>query len=135
MFYINWFALLLSAIVSFGVGAIWYNEKLFGMSWKEVHGINPKPNSDGMMRMMTTGFIATLIYCFVLSIVLVKTENHTCMADGMKFGFLIGLGIAGMAIAIQYTFLNKPAKAFFIDAGYMIFISILTGGITGAFGA
>lgn len=132
MFYINWIAVIISAVVSYGIGAIWYHEKVFGKSWKDEMLMQGLKKKDGhSVQDMVKAFVMTLIYVFFLAIITTKMEYSSCLADGVKSGLMLGAGIVAMAQGIHYTFGGKSNRIWMIDAGYIVVISVVSGGIIG----
>ena len=80
---LNWIALLVSTIVGLGSYLFFVNYIKF----------LPQNGGGENSRNILPQFIAFIILAFVLYLLMIKSDNHSCMADGLKFGFLLGIGI------------------------------------------
>ena len=124
-------ATILSAIVFFGIGAVWYNAlqrpwlegvgKTFEQLMAE-QGSSPLPYA--------IGFVAILIMCYTLAHLIVRTGSST-LAGGMRIGALVALGLVGAMLALNYGFESRPAALWLVNAGYALVGLTLAGGIIG----
>lgn len=126
---INFLAVLVAAILSFGIGALWYSPVLFGNAWMKLVGKTEEQiKSQNMVKIFGTAFILAVIISFNLAAFLGAESN---LQLGMFYGGLAGIGWVSCSIGIVYLFEGKPLKLFFIDAGYQIVTYIIMGGIIG----
>ncbi len=123
----NHWAVLLSAVILWVLGAIWYSPLLFSKPWMALVGRDrgdPKAAVAGMI----VSFIGNLILALVLA--------HTVLwsgADSFGFGAFIGfiswLGFIAGPLAAQALFESRPFKLFAINAGYWLVGLPICGGI------
>ncbi len=74
---INFFAIILATIISFGLGSLWFS-KLFGKTWMKIHHADPKEMSMSMKSMwkfFLTEFVLTFIINFFLYIVIMQSTS------------------------------------------------------------
>src|SRR5688572_7333989 len=66
---INYLAVIVAAIVAFGLGAVWYAPPVLGKKWMQLTGRNPE-NATGENTALAMGlaFLATLIGVFALAL-------------------------------------------------------------------
>lgn len=58
------------------------------------------------------GCLTLLVLTFVLYVLMIKSENHSCMADGLKFGFLVGIGIVCPSLLLSSDSSNFNVNSF-----------------------
>lgn len=127
--HVNYLAVLVAAIVSFGIGSLWYSPVLFGNVWMKLIGKTEEQiKNQNMSKIFGTAFILSLIICFNLAAFLGPERD---LVWGMTAGALAGIGWVSCSVGIIYLFEGKPLKLFFIDAGYQVVTYIIMGGILG----
>ncbi|MHC1737664.1 MAG: DUF1761 domain-containing protein [Ignavibacteriaceae bacterium] len=125
---INYLAVIVSAILSFVIGSLWYGP-LFGKIWLKEIGLDPKElEQANMFKIFGTAFILTLIIGFNLAAFLGPDSDLT---SGLLYGALAGIGWVSASIGVVYLFGRKSFKLFLVDAGYQVVIYTLMGGIIG----
>ena len=67
---VNVIAVIVAAIVSFAFGSLWYSPILFGKLWMKLSKVDMKNSKKGMGKIMTAGFITTLIIAFILELLI-----------------------------------------------------------------
>jgi len=113
---VNLWAVLITAIVSMIVGALWYGP-LFGKAWMRFVGFNK--DSVKKMKMtatksMTLGFIGSLIMAYVLT-VFVGLSGANTLVEGAMVGFWVWLGFAMPLNASVFLWEGKSIKLFFLN--------------------
>ena len=113
---VNLWAVLITAIVSMIVGALWYGP-LFGKAWMRFVGFNK--DSVKKMKMtatksMTLGFIGSLIMAYVLA-VFVGLSGANTLVEGAMVGFWVWLGFAMPLNASVFLWEGKSIKLFFLN--------------------
>ncbi|MBW1656923.1 DUF1761 domain-containing protein [Flavobacterium quisquiliarum] len=159
---INFFALLISAIVTLVVGFIWYSPKVFGTIWMKENNLTQEELRKGSMFKI---FGLTYIFSLMITMTLMSLTIHQSgaigmvggpplmdsakpsfaafMADyGMAYrtfkhgalhGFMSGLFFAFPLIGINGLFERKSWKYIFIHTGYWLITLTLMGGIVCGF--
>ncbi|MFD2941349.1 DUF1761 domain-containing protein [Flavobacterium notoginsengisoli] len=159
---INFFALLISAIVTLVVGFIWYSPKVFGTIWMKENNLTQEELRKGSMLKI---FGLTYIFSLMITMTLMSLTIHQSgaigmvggpplidsakpsfaafMADyGMAYrtfkhgalhGFMSGFFFAFPLIGINGLFERKSWKYIFIHTGYWLITLTLMGGIVCGF--
>ena len=69
---INYLAVLVSAIVGFGIGALWYSPLLFGKVWMQLMNLSKesleKAKEKGMAKKFAVAFAAMLVMSYILAV-------------------------------------------------------------------
>lgn len=119
----NLWAVLVSALLFWFLGAAWYSPALFAKPWMAALGVVPGHEKTGFAAAMISSLIGDLITAFViLHFVLWSGANSA--GTGMFIGFLCWLGFF---VAIQFPqglYEKRPFIVFAINGGYW-FVGLL----------
>ena len=96
MAHMNLLPIIVSAILYFVIGWIWYSPKAFGKKWMELTQIKCEECKGGLAKCCLGAFVIGLIVSAVMSY-FVGLSGATNMFEGAKIGFLAWLGF-GAAI-------------------------------------
>lgn len=124
---INYYAVLVAAVLSFAVGGLWYSPMLFGKMWLkemklEADDIKQKPS------VFILSFVFALVAVFVLADLLgANPELMHAVTVCAMVGAIVFLGLG-----ITYQFSNKSLRHLLIDGGYHLVIFTLFGLILGS---
>lgn len=120
---VNWLAIIVGFVVSFGLGSIWFSTKMFGKKWVEGVGLNP----DGPEKPPIAAMSAQLVGTFLLSWVVGVTASN----DALLTIILITLTIIILSGANGF-FVGKNAYVRHTEAGFtfaMVVIMVICQGI------
>jgi len=127
--HINYWAVLVSTVLAFVLGSLWYGP-LFGKAWmKEMNFTEEELKKANMVKIFGTAFVLNIIISLNLAAFLGPKADF---AFGLFAGAAAGIGWVAASLGITYLFGRKSLKLFFIDAGYQAVIYTLMGGILGA---
>lgn len=116
----NYWAVLVSAVVYHVLGAIWYGP-VFGKPWMKLVGLTPESikttSKKEMILAYSSGFIAGLFVSFGSALLIQKTNVQT-VTDILSLAGLLAAGFVGATALPSYMFLKKPFKLYLIDVGY-----------------
>jgi hypothetical protein len=125
--HINYFAVIVAAILNMIVGAIWYGPLLFAKQWMAVNNINPEDMKNvNPAPMYAQSIVVTVVSYFVLAMAITVT-GAVRLNGGMSIAFWLWLGFIA---PVQYTanlFSSKKVTAFFIDTGYQLITMLIAG--------
>jgi len=134
---INYWAVLVAAIVSMGIGSLWYGV-LFVKPWMRMMGYTEESMKGMRMtpkKAMTLQFIVSLIMAYVLAyfvIVAGAFDSLSVWGAGVATAFWIWLGfIVPITIGIV-LWENKPWKLWFINASNYLVTLLIMGAILGS---
>jgi UDP-N-acetylmuramyl pentapeptide phosphotransferase/UDP-N-acetylglucosamine-1-phosphate transferase len=128
---LNWIAIIVSALVFFGLGAVWYNPAVFGTMWmQETGNTKEKAKSANMPKMMGL----TMLFSFVmaLNLALFMNSPEIGASQGAMYGFFTGLGWISMSIFISGQYEFRSTRYMLINSGYYVVGLTLMGVILGA---
>jgi len=124
--------ILVAAIVSMVIGALWYSPALFGKIWIKFSGMDKKKLDEmkkkGMGKGYVIGFIATLVMAYVLAVALGWAEAGT-VALGAQVGFWLWLGFIVPVVLGGVLWGGKAVQLFWVDISYRLVSVVVMGGI------
>ena len=125
----NPWAILVSALIQWFLGALWYSPALFAKPWMAMLGITP---DSSKRKSMVFGMISSFVGSLILSFVLWHTimwSGATTSATGAFIGFLNWLGFIAAPNFAQGIYEGRPVKLFAINSGYWLVGLLITGGL------
>jgi hypothetical protein len=126
----NHWAILLSAVILWLLGAVWYSPALFAKPWMAMVGLDPA--KEGKNRSMITGMISSFILDIVLAFVLdhvIQWSGADSFGLGALVGFIMWLGFIAAPALPQGIYEGRPFKLFAINTGYMLVGLMILGGV------
>ncbi len=127
---INFLAVLVAAVVTFALGALWYSPLLFAKQWVAAHGFSPE-QVEAMQKNTGPAYGVTFVCWLVMSAAL-AILSHRIGVDtalgGLKLGALCWAGFAATVGLSGLMFSDKRLPAYLIDAGYQL-VSLLGMGV------
>ena len=135
MYTINFWPVLVSAIVAFAIGAIWYSPILFGKEWMSLMKIDQNAidsaKAKGMWKAYLSHFIANIVTFAVLAF-LVSSTAVASASDGAFLGFFIWLGFVAPIGLSNLLWEQKPFKLVLISTLQLLLVLLIGGAILGA---
>lgn len=126
-------AVAVAALISFGVGALWYSPLLFARAWMREAGLTEEQTRQApMARVFGLSLLAALVMAFNLAAFIGPKASLTF---GLFAGFATGLGWVAMSLGVIYLFEQRSLRLWLINAGYQVLTYTLMGGLIGAWPA
>jgi hypothetical protein len=125
----NHWAILVSALMLWLLGAVWYSPALFAKPWMALLKINPDPTKKG--KGMIAGMISSFIGDLILSLMLahfVTWSGAVNPGAGAFIGFIVWLGFFVAPNFPQGIYEGRPFKLFAINNGYWL-VGLIASGI------
>lgn len=113
----NHWAILVSALILWLLGALWYSPLLFAKPWVAIVGRKMGEKPKGVYTGMIGSFIGDLILAFVLAHIILWSGAYG-IHGGAFVGFLVWLGFVVAPLYPQSVYEGRPFKYFAINAGY-----------------
>jgi fluoride ion exporter CrcB/FEX len=132
--HVNYLAVLVSGVVIFLLGGIWYSKLLFARQWVALMGKSEeelKANAGPMPVNFLVAFLCGLVAAYVLAAFLNHHEPAT-IARGAKLGAVCWLGFTATSSLTTATFSSIPKRLWLINAGYNLVAYVLAGVILAA---
>ncbi len=135
MFTINIWAIVIAAVISFFIGAVWYSSFLFGKEWMSLIKVSEKDvekmRERGMWKSYTIHFLATLVTLFVLAFAISAMSIHSA-SDGAFIGFFAWLGFIAPFGVSELLWRKSPIKLVLIDSINVLLSLVVSGAIIAA---
>src|SRR3989441_3420630 len=120
---VNLLAVLVAAVLTIVLGAVWYSPVLFAKQWMHAHGYTPEKVEEmkrrGGVRAYAVSFVCYLVMAYVVGL-LVSYTQAAGVVQGVWLGVLARLGFAAALGLTGNMFSDKPIAVWVIDAGYQL---------------
>lgn len=131
---INYLAVLVATLASFGFGAIWY----IGLSkpWQAAAERTPE-EVKAVGRPAWLPFAVSIPLEFVMAYMLARTieaVGGTDLSGGLLTGLAAAVGFALPVTAINYIYPARRAALTLIDGGHWLGVLLVQGAVIGLFG-
>lgn len=134
---VNYPAVLVTAIVGYIIGAIWYSPILFGKQWMKLSEYTnkdvDKAKKDGKMGLRySVMFLSTLVMSYVLAVFVDLTTgaaSYGSYALGLLTGFWLWLGFLATTMLSMVLWNNKPFALYPVMAAHYLVALAVRGGI------
>jgi len=124
----NHWAVLVSALILWVLGAVWYSPALFAKPWMAALSIVPSGPKKGLAAGMISSFLGDLLVAFVLLHFVLWSGAET-VGTGAFVGFLSWLGLIAATQFPQGIYESRPPRLFAINSGYWLVGLLITGGV------
>lgn len=133
---INWWAVIISTIVSVVLGSLWFGP-IFGAAWMKTVGISkPDVITPEIKKKMTRSYIFVIIGSFIMnfsllySVVFGMAYLHVSgVSAGLQAGFWNWLGFIAPVTVGSVIWESRPWKYWLITAGYYLVLLLINGAI------
>ena len=127
---INHWAVLVSALFSLALGALWYSPAMFLNAWKEACKLTDEQLKQSKPA-KTFGITFILAYIISYNLAFFLGDAATDWQWGLMAGFLAGFGWAAAIFTVIALFEQKSWKYIFINGGYIVVYFTAIGFILG----
>ena len=125
----NHWAILVSAVIQWLLGAVWYSPALFARPWAAMVGISKDSSkSKTMVLGMIASFIGSLVTSLMLAHVVIWS-GAPGPAAGALIGLILWLGFIAAPLAASYIYEGRPFKLFAINTGYWLVGLLISGAL------
>ncbi|RPI44410.1 MAG: DUF1761 domain-containing protein [Bacteroidetes bacterium] len=128
---INHWAVLVSALFSMVLGAVWYSPVLFYEAWKKENGLTEEQiKASNPLKLYGISFLLAYLMSYNLAFFLGDAE--TDWKWGLAAGFLAGFGWAAAVFTTIALFERRSWRYILINSGYIVVYFTVIGLILGA---
>lgn len=130
-FQINYLAVLLAALASVIIGALWYSSALFANVWMRATGKTREEVRAGDLPVkIVCAFLAAVIMALVLSVVIGWAQGNTVFKGGL-IGLFTGVGFVSTTAYMKDTFEGRPRSLFWVTNMHDLLSLVVMGAILG----
>ena len=125
---INYIAVIVSAVLIFLLGGLWYSPLLFARQWMSaINKSEEELKKEAKPVNYLVAFMQGLISAYILSVFISWAQAAT-LGSGAWTGFMCWFGFAGSTSLIHNVFGGRPSKLWLIDSGHTL-VSFISAGI------
>lgn len=128
---VNYLAVLVAAIASMVLGALWYSPMLFGSKWVKLMGWTQQEmekRKKGMGKSYGIAFVGSLVMAYVLAI-FIAWAGAASVAAGVQVGFWVWLGFLATTGLGTILWEGRPKELYAINTGYELVQLLVMGAI------
>jgi len=132
--HVNYLAVLVSGVVIFLLGGMWYSKLLFAKPWIALMGKSQeelRANAGPMPVNFLIAFLCGLVSAYVIAAFLNHHEPAT-IARGAKLGAVCWLGFTATSSLATAVFSQIPKKLWLINTGHNLVSYVVAGMILAA---
>ena len=126
---VNWWAVIVAAVVKFLIGWGWYAPPVFGKQWAELSG-RKMDDMSGLAPAIVVQLIGDLVMAYILAR-FVGHYGAVKLIDGAIVGFMAWLGFVATIMLSSVFYEKKPFQLFVINSGYQLVGIVVMGAILG----
>jgi len=126
--HINYLAVLVAALLTYGVGALWYSPVLFSNAWLAALG---KTKEEIQSRNNAITFVLAFVFNLIMAFVMAHVVNAfggNTFGMGLQGGIWMWLGFVATTNGLNALFGGRSLRLFLIDNGYHL-VSLLIMGV------
>jgi hypothetical protein len=104
---INYLGVILAAVASMVVGAVWYAKPVFGATWQKALGLKDEQMQAGAAKAMAGAFVLALVTAYVLAHTIELSHayfQYSYLTNGLTTAFFLWLGIQATSTLTHYLF-------------------------------
>jgi hypothetical protein len=128
---VNWWAIIVAAILRMVVGSVWYSPIAFVKPWQALTGVTPESMQKGLARAIVIDLVLSLVMAFAIANIVVA-GNITGWLNGALAGFWLWLGFVVATHLPLWAYENRPLKLIAINAGSNLVSIVLMGALLAA---
>lgn len=132
--HINYWAVIVAALVTFFLGGLWYSPAMFEEVWMTANGYSEEQVKQMQSALGAAGFgSAFLAYLLMAAVfaMLAAAFGVKSIGGGLLLGVLIWLGFVATTGLTVTLFSIRPLTTWLIDAAYQLVFLLVTGAILG----
>jgi len=129
--HINYLAVLVSAVLAFAIGGLWYSPFLFANQWVNAHGFTEERVNE-MQKGASKAYSISLVCQVLIALAMAVIAGYlhlTALVQGLKLGLLAWGGFALPLGLMATMFTDRKMTVFLIDTGYQLVFLLVIGSI------
>jgi hypothetical protein len=134
---VNMIAVVLAALSSMVVGAIWYSKGVFGKTWFKLVGMTDEKATKGAAKAMSLTLVVSFITAYVLAHVTYLAHDffgNSFLSDALQTAFWTWLGFTAARFVTHDAFEQRPAKLTVMNLAHELVTLLVMAAIIGQMG-
>jgi hypothetical protein len=134
---INWLAVLLAAVSSMVVGAIWYAKPVFGTRWMRLSGITDADTQKGAALALILTFIVSFFTAAVLAGSAAIAQHFyegNFLLNAILTAIILWIGFTASRMLTHDLFDRRPGALTALNLAHELVTVVVMGLIIGLFG-
>jgi hypothetical protein len=123
---INWWPLLVAALLRMVVGTIWYSPIAFVKPWQRLAGVTPESMQQGLAKAIIVDLVLSIVMAYALYRFVVYAAAFTWFGGAMV-GLLAWAGFVLATHLPLWAYENRNLKLIAIGAGSNLVSMVLMG--------
>lgn len=126
---VNWPAVIVAALISMGVGALWYSPVLFANRWKTIMAKDrgePATMGDGVAKLYIVNFVGAFLLAYILAR-FVGYRGAQSLGQGALTGIMAWVGFVITTSLGGILFERRPFGLYVINNAFH-FVALAIGG-------
>lgn len=130
---VNYLAVLVTGVLIFMLGGLWYSPVMFTKRWIALQGktmdqMKMEASTANMPLMYLQAFITSLVIAYVMAAIVPRFAPGNWMG-GLHIALFCWLGFAAATSYATYLFSGKSKQLWLIDSGYNLVSFLIAGAI------
>jgi hypothetical protein len=125
---VNWWAIIVAAILRMVVGSVWYSPVAFVKPWQALTGVTPESMQKGLAKAIVIDLVLSLVMAFAIANIVVA-GNITGWLNGALAGLWLWLGFVVATHLPLWAYENRPLKLIAINMGSNLVSMVLMGAL------
>jgi hypothetical protein len=131
-FAVNWLAVIVATIVSWGIGAGWYS--VFSRQWLAAIGKTREQINGKDFSPYIWSIVVQLVIAYFVALLTPALFGSVTVATGLLCGAHMWLGFVITSMIQNHRYEGAPWSRTIIDGGYMLAVLLSQGLVIGLFG-
>lgn len=131
-FAVNWLAVIVATIVSFGFGAGWYT--LLSKQWLAAIGKSPEQLDKGDYTPFIWSAVVLFVIAYFIALLTPALTGATNVGNGLLVGVHMWVGFILTAMILNHRYEGAPWSLTAINGGYLLAVLLIDGLVIGLFG-
>ena len=131
-FAVNWLAVVLATVVSWGAGAGWY--MLFSKQWLAAIGKKPGEINRADYTPYIWSVVCLAVMAYFIALLTPALLGSLSVTNGLLVGAHMWLGFVLTSMVLNHRYAGSPWSRTVIDGGYLLVVLLIDGAIIGVFG-
>ena len=115
---VSWLAVAVATVLSFMLGGIWYNPRVFGARWAEGAGVDLESADAGKhaVKALSTQFVSTLLLAWLLGAMVNASE---------WLMVVVTVAMASVILVSAGLFHRNSHTAVFLEGAFVVVMSVV----------